>query len=82
MPKLTAAARAKIKTSKFAIPSGRKYPIQDIARARNALVKVRQYGTADERKKVYAAVAKSYPGLAKSVGAASVSSVSKKVKVK
>lgn len=77
MAVLTAASRKKIKTSKFAIPSGRKYPIQDIAHARNAMSRVRQYGTAAERKKVYSAVAKAYPGLAKR---SSVSSVRKKIK--
>lgn len=77
MTKLTAAARKKIKTSKFAIPEGRKYPIQDLAHARNALSKVRQYGTADERKKVYAAVSKSYPSLIKR---SSIQTVRKKIK--
>lgn len=77
MAKLTYSARKKLDTSKFAIPAKRKYPIQDIAHARNAIVRVRQYGTPEERRKVYAAVAKSYPGLAKR---SSVSSVRKKVK--
>lgn len=76
MAVLTAASRKKIKTSKFAVP-GRKYPIQDIAHARNAMSRVRQYGTPAERKKVYSAVAKAYPGLAKR---SSVSSVRKKIK--
>lgn len=76
MAVLTAASRKKIKPSKFAVP-GRKYPIQDISHARNAMSRVRQYGTAAERKQVYSAVAKAYPGLAKR---SSVSSVRKKIK--
>ena len=42
MTKLTAAARNKLKTSEFAEPSKRKYPINDATHARNALARVSQ----------------------------------------
>lgn len=61
---LTEADRDKIKTKNFAIPETEKYPIHDESHARNALSRVRQFGTPEEKTKVYAAVAKKYPGLA------------------
>lgn len=36
MAKLNAAARNKIKSSKFALPAERKYPVNDKAHAQNA----------------------------------------------
>ena len=48
MTKLTAAARRKIPDSKFALP-GRRYPIEDVAHARNALARVAQDGTPAEK---------------------------------
>lgn len=39
MAKLTAAGRKRIKTSNFAIPERRAYPVQDISHARNALAR-------------------------------------------
>ena len=42
MVKLTAAARNKLKTSQFALPDQRKYPINDASHARNALARVAQ----------------------------------------
>jgi len=61
--KLTPAGREKVKEKHFAIPPDR-YPIHDIEHARNALVRVRQHGTPEEKSKVYAAVTKKYPALA------------------
>lgn len=63
MAKLTTAAREKLKESSFAIPEDRAYPIHDRKHAINALARVKQHGTPDEKKRVYRAVCKKYPGL-------------------
>ena len=55
--------RNKLKDESFAMPDQRKYPIPDIEHARNALARVAQHGTAEEQKKVRAAVEKRYPSL-------------------
>lgn len=60
---LDAAARKHIAPNNFALPGGR-YPIHDISHARNALARVSQNGTPDEKRKVRAAVHKKYPSLA------------------
>jgi len=59
---LTAAARKKRPDSDFALPD-RRYPIHDEAHARNALARVSQHGSADEKKKVRAAVKRRYPNI-------------------
>jgi hypothetical protein len=64
MAKLTAAARNKISGSNFALP-GRRYPIEDASHARNALARVSQHGTSEEKAKVRAAVHRKYPGIGK-----------------
>ena len=55
--------RNKLADDSFALPEERKYPIPDLAHARNALARVAQNGTADEQKTVRAAVEKRYPSL-------------------
>lgn len=65
MAVLTTTGRKHIKSKNFALP-GRKYPIQDIAHARNALARVSQFGSPAEQAKVRAAVHKKYPSLKKS----------------
>lgn len=60
MAKLTTKKRKSLKTSEFAVP-GRKYPIEDEAHARNALARVSQFGTAEEKAEVRRAVARKYP---------------------
>lgn len=64
MAKLTAKARKHIKSSNFALPGGR-YPIEDANHARNALSRVAQNGTPEEKAKVRAAVHRKYPGIGK-----------------
>jgi len=67
------AARKKRPTTAFAVPKksrvggkGKgKYPIPDLAHARNALSRVQQHGSAAEKRMVKAAVKRKYPGLAK-----------------
>jgi hypothetical protein len=65
--KLTAAARKKIPTAKFAGPD-RSYPIEDATHARNALSRVAQHGSPALQAKVRAKVHKKYPGIGKSAG--------------
>lgn len=62
---LSAEGRKHIDDKNFAIPSERKYPIHDVAHARNALSRVAQNGTPEEKSKVKAAVHRKYPELAK-----------------
>lgn len=62
MKKITSKERKDLPDSAFALP-GRKYPIHDIAHARNALARVAQNGTPEEQEKVKAAVHKRYPEL-------------------
>ena len=63
---LTAKGRKRIAPGNFAIPPDR-YPIHDLAHARNALARVAQHGTPEEQKKVRAAVYRKYPQLKKRV---------------
>lgn len=64
MAELTTKARNKLKTSSFALP-GRRYPVEDAAHARNALARVSQHGTQEEKATVRAEVARRYPGMGK-----------------
>ena len=59
MAELTSKARRKLPASAFAIPPDR-YPIHDIAHARNALARVAANGTPEEKRKVARAVARRY----------------------
>jgi len=61
MAKLTYKQRKRLPDSAFAIPSKRKYPIQDEAHARNALARVAQHGTVAEIRAVIAAVREKFP---------------------
>lgn len=63
--KLSYAAKKKLPDSAFVFPKERKYPIHDIAHARNALARVAQNGSGEEQKKVQAMVYKKYPSLKK-----------------
>lgn len=60
---LTAEKRKKLSKGDFAIPGEEKYPIHDEAHARNALARVSQHGTPEEKKKVRAAVKRKHPGV-------------------
>lgn len=60
---LTEAARDKIPTKEFAIPEKEKYPIHDEPHARNALARVSQHGSAEEKARVRTAVARKHPGV-------------------
>lgn len=66
MAKLTTKKRKALKKTTFAIPGKRKYPINDISHARNALARVSQFGTPEEKKQVKAAVKRKYPSIGQS----------------
>lgn len=63
--KLTEAERSRLPDSAFALP-GRRYPIHDLAHAKNALARVSQYGTPEEREIVRRKVFAKYPELRES----------------
>lgn len=63
-PKLTAKRRNRMKASSFGVPSARKYPLDTAARARNALARVQQHGTATEKAQVKRRVKAKYPSIA------------------
>ena len=63
MAKLTTKQRKRMKSSTFALPRQRAYPIPDISHARNALSRVAQFGTDAEQSKVRRAVEKKFPSL-------------------
>ena len=63
MAKLTAKQRKQLKTSQFALPRQRAYPINDKAHARMALAMVSKHGTEGEKSKVRRAVKKKYPSI-------------------
>jgi hypothetical protein len=63
MARLTTKKRNALKTSEFAEPGKRAYPIHDESHARAALSRVSQYGSPAEKKQVRAAVRRKYPGI-------------------
>lgn len=65
MATLSAAARAKLKSTQFVFPGKRAYPIPDASHARNALARVSQFGSVAQAAKVRAAVHKKFPGIGK-----------------
>jgi hypothetical protein len=74
MAKLSTAARQKLKSSQFALPGkgagkGGKgpgsYPIPDASHARNALARVAQHGSSQEKARVRAKVKAKYPSIGK-----------------
>lgn len=60
---LTTDERNDLHDSTFALPKERKYPINDISHARNALARVSQHGTDEEKAKVKSAVYRKFPSL-------------------
>jgi len=63
---LSAKGRRQVKESNFAL-SGRRYPIHDSNHARNALSRVSQHGTPEEKERVRAAVRRKHSGIGKEV---------------
>lgn len=60
---LSAAERKKLQSSQFAIPERKAYPIPDEVHARNALARVAQHGSEEDKRKVRAAVRRKYPNI-------------------
>jgi len=63
MSKLTYQKRKRMRDSSFALEKERKYPIDTIARGRNALARVAQHGTPAEQAEVRREVYAKYPSL-------------------
>lgn len=70
MPALKAKRRKKLPKTAFAYPATRSYPIDTLARARNALARAAQSGTAGTYQHVARAVRKRYGNKIASVGPA------------
>jgi hypothetical protein len=66
--KLTAEQRNNMPQKEFALPGGR-YPINDANHARNALARVSQHGSPEEKARVLSKVASKYPGIEQSKAA-------------
>lgn len=64
-PKLTARKRNRMASRTFALPSKRKYPMDTLGRARNALARVAQHGSKAEQATVRRNVTRRYPSLKK-----------------
>lgn len=62
MAKLTTKERNALPASSFAGPD-RSYPVEDESHARNALARVSQHGSPEEKAKVRAKVHKRFPGI-------------------
>jgi len=62
MAVLSAKRRNRLAGKSFALP-GRRYPIHDQSHARNALARVSQHGTAQEKAAVRRKVHAKYPGI-------------------
>jgi hypothetical protein len=67
---LSAATRKRLPKSSFALPSQRKYPIDTLARAKNALARAAQKKTAGSYSTVAKAVRKKWGNRVASVGKA------------
>jgi hypothetical protein len=65
MAKLTYKKRKHMKSSEFAEPGKRKYPIEDRNHAKNALARVSQHGTVKEKAEVRRKVAAKFPDIGK-----------------
>lgn len=65
MAKLTSKERNNLPEGDFVFPGERRYPIEDASHARNALSRVSQFGSEEEKKKVREKVGKRFPGIGK-----------------
>lgn len=63
MARLTTAKRNSLKSSQFAVPGKRAYPVPDESHARNALARVREFGSPTEKAEVRAKVKRKYPDI-------------------
>lgn len=60
---LTTKMRNRLDNSQFVFPKERKYPIPDKAHARNALARVSQFGTEEQKAAVHSAVHRKFPDI-------------------
>lgn len=58
---ITAAHRKRLPDESFALPESRQYPIDTLARARNALARASQHATPEQIKRIRRAVHKRWP---------------------
>lgn len=63
MANLTTKQRNGLPSRSFVYKKSRSYPIEDKNHARNALARVSQHGTPEQKARVRAAVHKKYPGI-------------------
>ncbi len=63
MAKLTYQERKDLPKKDFVFKKSRSYPIEDKAHARNALARVSQHGSSEEKARVRTAVHRKYPGI-------------------
>lgn len=63
MAKLTSKQRKALPSSSFAEPGQRKYPINDENHARNALARVSQFGSPEEKATIRSKVKRKFPGI-------------------
>ena len=63
MARLTALQRKHIPTSEFGLPGERKYPLNNSSHARNALARVSQHGTPEQKAKVRSKVRRLFPSI-------------------
>jgi hypothetical protein len=68
MAELSTKMRNRLPKSAFAIPATRQYPIHDREHAINALARVADNGTPQQKAQVRAAVKRRYPDLPSSKG--------------
>jgi hypothetical protein len=61
----TKAGRKRMSSKSFALPKQKKYRIDDLAHARNALARVSQHGSPKQKAAVRKAVQRKYPSLRK-----------------
>ncbi len=66
--RLSTNARKRLPRSDFALPAKAAYPIPDASHARNALARVSQHGTPDEKATVRHKVADKFPAIAQHPG--------------
>lgn len=80
MATLTTKRRNALPSKDFAVP-GRKYPVDTANRARNALSRVSQFGSSEEKAEVRAKVHRKYPSIGKGGEPAEERSESKRGKM-
>ncbi len=64
MAYISSRERRQMSRKEFVEPAKRKYPIPDAVHARNALARVSQFGSPEEKAKVRSAVKRKFPGIA------------------